>query len=160
MDNPVTQPNAGEATFPVAAIVCIAIGGYVVLIVIVIIIRQVLLQRGMCRENCNWCGKEGEPCCECCLSCAESANCCKSPNISACLDSICPARKQLSCTDIILCECCSNQDGGCCGSEEPLCDCGNFNCTPQCSLPECDSINCLCFSLQLKGPHPDDTDDD
>ena len=37
--------NAGEDGFPVAAIVCIAIGAYVVVIAVILLIRQILLVR-------------------------------------------------------------------------------------------------------------------
>ena len=49
--NQVPQPAATkekEDEFPVAAIICIAIGAYVVVIAIILLIRQILLVRVVC----------------------------------------------------------------------------------------------------------------
>ncbi|KAK2170268.1 hypothetical protein LSH36_3g00057 [Paralvinella palmiformis] len=105
-----------QLALPLPAIICIAIGAYIVLIIIILLIRQLLLQRGMCAYG-QCCGKEGDPCCECCIACSESLNCCRSPNIEACLDSCCPARRQMDCVDIIMCQCCADPNNQCCGQQ-------------------------------------------
>ncbi|XP_064613171.1 uncharacterized protein LOC135476954 [Liolophura sinensis] len=90
---PTQTPVASSTQLPTAAIVCIAVGGYVVLVVIILVLRQCCLARGMCGQ---WelCGKEEQPqCCECCISLSESCDCCKSPSVTSCLDSVCPNRK-------------------------------------------------------------------
>ncbi len=37
--------------------------------------------------------------------------------------------------------------------------CGQCNCNCSCQVPECESINCLCFELKLKDPPDLDEDD-
>lgn len=151
---PPPPPDEDSLVLPVPAIVCIAIGAYIVLIVLILCIRQCLIQRGKLTDDCcNCCGKEREcKCCDCWLAFAESCNCCSNPNLTTCLDQCCPTRKKLTCADVILCQCCET---GCCGSEEPLCQCGNCNFNCQCQSPECQDINCCCFQLQ-----PNQTADD
>ena len=55
---------------------------------------NIFQKRGLCSEGCGVCGKEAQlQCCECCVGCSETCNCCKNPSLEACLDSICPARR-------------------------------------------------------------------
>lgn len=152
-----TVASTSSLSLPVAAIVCIAIGSYVLLIVIILIIRSILLSRGICRQSCYCCGKEGEPCCQCCATLAEMCSCCDSPSLQACLDSICPARKQMDFGDFVTCQCCTDPNNTCCtccNSQQPLFDCGMCNC--ECTAPECNDINCCCFKFQQKALPPDD----
>ena len=66
----------------------------------------------MCKEGCSWCGKEAElRCCDCCIACGESCNCCRSPSISACLDSICCERKVMCFSLLIIM--CNKKSNGC-----------------------------------------------
>ncbi|XP_013379640.1 keratin-associated protein 5-5 [Lingula anatina] len=117
-------------------------------------VRQCLLSRGICGE-CNCCGKEGEPqCCECWIGFAECCNCCRSPNIESCLDSVCPQRRSMDFADIVTCQCCG--EGGCCGENEQCCDCGNCGCNCNCN---CDELNCLCCQISLKDAAPPLDDD-
>lgn len=154
--NPATTPltTQGNGGFPLPAIICIAIGAYIVVIVALLILRQLLMKRGVLGGT-TCCGKEGDPCCECCIACGESCNCCGSPNLEGCLDSICPTRRKTECADVVQCRCCTDPEQGCstcCGGDEPLCDCGNCNC--QCQPPACEECNCFCFTCQLKDPAP------
>jgi len=148
-------PVTSTLGLPVAAIVCIAIGAYVVLIVLILAIRSILLSRGVCKQSCGCCGKEGEPCCECCSSFSECCAC-DSPSLTACLDSICPSRKQMDFGDFVTCQCCSDPNNQCCNSQQPFCDCGA--CQVSCAQPGCDDITCCGCKLQSK-PLPDDTDE-
>ncbi|XP_048252449.1 uncharacterized protein LOC124151867 isoform X2 [Haliotis rufescens] len=121
MSNSGSNPATGgesELALPVAAIVCLAVGGYVMLIVIIILVRYFLVSRGIC-ECGSWCAKSDEDAqsCACCAELAECCNCCKSPTVTSCLDSICPNRKRMGCIELLLCQCCGSQGAeGLCAS--------------------------------------------
>ena len=159
MSDPSPQQVA-EQQFPVAAIVCISIGAYIVVVAVILLVRQILLGKGFCTGACSCCGEEGKlQCCECCIACSEAMNCCKAPSVESCLDSICPARRNYDCADIVMCQCCADPDNqccSCCGGDTPLCDCGNCNCMCDCKPPDCDTINCFCCELAVKQPLQDD----
>lgn len=160
MDSTQVSPASDSLALPVAAIVCIAVGAYILLIILILIIRSILQSHGICSQACNCCGKENQPCCQCCAVLSDTCNCVQSPNLSACLDSICPSRKRMDCADFITCQCCAdpnNQCCTCCNSQEPLCDCGQCNCNCACTAPDCQDVNCLCFKIQSKAiPAPED----
>lgn len=146
---------APTQTLPTAAIISIAIGCYIVVVGLLLILRQCLMDRGVFSETCCLCCGEGEglDCCKCGECCMMYCNCCGSPDMEACCDSICPTRRRMDCADIIMCQCCmDNECCQCCYSEEPLCDCGACNCQMQ--SPDCSSINCCCFELKLNTPPP------
>ncbi|XP_071534058.1 uncharacterized protein [Panulirus ornatus] len=73
---------------PLAAIFCIAIAVYVVLIIIGLSIRQCFMKKGMCGGQCPY-----VPCCNCAelgLLCAQACcNCGTKPSCSALLDYCC-----------------------------------------------------------------------
>ncbi|XP_071111023.1 uncharacterized protein [Haliotis cracherodii] len=128
MSNSGSNPATGgesELALPVAAIVCLAVGGYVMLIIIIILVRYFLVSRGIC-ECGSWCAKSDEDAqsCACCAELAECCNCCKSPTVTSCLDSICPNRKdaqaccqRMGCIELLLCQCCGSQGAeGLCAS--------------------------------------------
>ncbi|XP_014677758.1 PREDICTED: keratin-associated protein 5-9-like [Priapulus caudatus] len=144
---PTTEPE-DALLLPTAAICVIAIGGYVFLIVIFLLIRQVLMDRGMCGECKHVCGKEGEQCacCQCCITTLSQCDC-KSPNCDICVDSVCPKPQKCDCGKLVTCAWCAQKD--CCAGE-PLCNSGSCECA--CSLPECDTVECLCFRIQLRQP--------
>ncbi|KAI8504874.1 uncharacterized protein LOC144916794 [Branchiostoma floridae x Branchiostoma belcheri] len=151
MSSPTVTPAVSEPLLPTGAIVVIAVGGYVTLIVIILIIRQCLLSRGVCGECCSGgcCSKDEEEagCCECWMAFAECCNP-NAPSMKTCLDSLCPRQKgRCSTAACVNCECC--QDCTCCGSE-PMCECGDCDCACACQPPECETINFLCFEVRLK----------
>ncbi|KAK3595746.1 hypothetical protein CHS0354_025375 [Potamilus streckersoni] len=82
---------------PVAAIVCIVLACWAVLILVIVGLCQFLKSRGVCKSReCAPCGKEGDPrCSECCINLSESCNCCK-PSLDGCLNSVCGQRKLLN----------------------------------------------------------------
>ncbi|KAK7087362.1 uncharacterized protein [Littorina saxatilis] len=157
------------ADLPIAAIVCIAVGCYVLVLVGIIVLCYVLKGRGSCGES-HCCAKdEDAQSCECCLAMAEACNCCKSPSITSCLDACCPNRKRITCVDIIMCQCCASEGGtmcdGCCGS-----CCGSpgrlwAKCTCQSRLGCCkgsqdDTVcNCLCLEIRMRSPRDKDPGD-
>ncbi|XP_074642397.1 uncharacterized protein LOC141899777 isoform X2 [Tubulanus polymorphus] len=148
MSSVITQaPNIlpGTEQLPLPAIICIAIGCYIFIVAVALIIKQCLQSRGMCGEV-QCCGKEGDPCCACCLTIAQACNCCQSPSVKGCMDRCCPNRRHFDCVDIILCQCCTPPGPG----KDPLCGFNNMSCTCGCSAPECENINCLCFEIKMK----------
>ncbi|ELU13760.1 hypothetical protein CAPTEDRAFT_190345 [Capitella teleta] len=156
--NPDSTPTtAPDEQLPIIYIVFIAFGVYIFIFVTGLVIRQLLMKRGLCANNSLF-GKEGDPCCECCVACGESCNCFSSPSLEGCLDSICPARRTMSFSEIVQCRCCNDpnqQCCGCCGGEQPLCDCGNCDCRCNCQLPQCDNINCCCFQINASPSNED-----
>ncbi|XP_045602214.1 uncharacterized protein [Procambarus clarkii] len=155
---------------PLAAIFCIAIATYVVLVIIGLSIRQCLLKKGICGGQCHYI-----PCCNCAelgLHCAQA--CCNwgpKPSCSSLLDYCCPTHQSCSCPHFdscVMCTKCSRcnmfgnnlcQDSchSCrnwcaappmCAAGQ-LCDCQSCSCT--CTTPECSTINCLCFEVTIKG---------
>ena len=97
----------------------------------------------------------------CCTSCSFISCMCIShlaelcdfnvPTKHSCLDICCPAKQR--CDE--MCCCCMNEMPGgtlCDDCAGPECQCGDCNCACNCQLPECNSINCICFEIQLKQP--------
>ncbi|XP_054850417.1 uncharacterized protein LOC129339871 [Eublepharis macularius] len=130
---PPDLPFAATLFLPLPAIIFLAVGSYLLLLVVVLVLRQCLLSRGIC-ANCCSCQKGSLPSvCECCLACAESCDCA--------LPS--PARYLDDC-----CHCTNGWDMGTCSTLPswcPLCDCA---CAYQ--PPDCQSINCICFEIKLR----------
>ncbi|XP_077868591.1 uncharacterized protein LOC144359223 [Saccoglossus kowalevskii] len=122
MSDPGQSSTTTESeTLPTAVIVVVAIGAYLVLMVLLLIIRSCLQANGFCNE-CAPCGKEdgSQQCCDCWVATAEACNCCAYPNMKACLDSICgPANNKCTLANCVSCQAC--QDNQCCGNE-PMCD--------------------------------------
>ncbi|XP_014354153.1 uncharacterized protein SI:CH211-198P11.6 [Latimeria chalumnae] len=117
---------------PVPAIVFIAVGAYLVLLIIIIVVRQCLLERGFCVDCCSW-GKDLQlGCWKYCLACAESCDC-KIPSLNHCLDNYCPRSRDCDVGNCLSCSCC------------PYCDCA---CAFQ--PPDCESINCICFEIKMR----------
>ncbi|XP_070571874.1 uncharacterized protein [Ptychodera flava] len=140
--------TTSEQALPTSVIIVIAVGAYLVLVVLILMIRQCLLAQGFCGE-CAPCGKEdgSQQCCDCWVATAEACNCCAYPNMRSCLDSICgPPDQRCTLNKCMKCESCQNNQ--CCGNE-PICDCGACDCACNCQLPECENINCLCFELKM-----------
>ncbi|XP_028400401.1 uncharacterized protein LOC114523619 [Dendronephthya gigantea] len=143
-----------DDSLPTAGIIFIAIGAYIVIFTLGILIRQCLLARGLsiCPEWVH------EMCCTtcACMSCVGIAHCAELcdfnvPTKRSCLDCCCPTKERC---DEMFC-CCMNQlPGGtlCDDCAGPECQCGDCNCACNCQLPECNSINCICFEIQLKQP--------
>ncbi|XP_071493461.1 uncharacterized protein [Diadema antillarum] len=145
MADAVEEVPASDPVLSVPVIVVIAIGSYLVVIVILLVIRQFLVARGVCVE-CAPCGREDGSlqCCDCWIALAEACNCCAYPNVKTCLDSVCgPASQACSVEKCMTCQackaCCENSGG---------CECGGMDCA--CQAPECESIDCLCFKIQMQ----------
>lgn len=145
-------PVAANDSFPAAAIVAIAIGGYLFVFGIILLIRQCLLAKGVsllpawmtecCSCKCGRSDEEGG----CLQSCAQTCNF-ACPNKKSCMDSVCPSKEWC---DKTFCCCMSAQPGGkCCDDcEGPECGCGDMcDCQCQCTPPN--SINCICFEIKL-----------
>ncbi|KAK7067926.1 hypothetical protein SK128_015105 [Halocaridina rubra] len=161
-----------EDTFqlPLAAIFCIAIAAYVLLVIIGLSIRQCMLKKGFCEDNCRMIS-----CCNCAelgLRCAQACSCCGSkPTCSSVLDCCCPEKSSCSCLQESQCEkcfhctnsftlcddCCQSSCTQCTSclstlsicSPSSVCDCQSCLCT--CTTPECSTINCLCCEITIKG---------
>ncbi|XP_031573286.1 keratin-associated protein 9-4-like [Actinia tenebrosa] len=148
-----------ESTLTTGEIVIIAVGAYVAVMIIALLIRQCLKAQGisLCpawvTEQCcgSCCSAEGEPsCCAACLvSFAEMCDC-STPTKKSCMDSFCPSKQWC---DETFCCCMNAQPGGemCQDCQGPECNCGGCNCACACDIPDCSSINCLCFKLDLSG---------
>ncbi|XP_022093229.1 keratin-associated protein 17-1-like isoform X1 [Acanthaster planci] len=157
-----TTAAPSEPALPVPVIVVLAVGGYLVLIVLLVVIRQFLVARGVCMA-CAPCGKEDGSlqCCDCWISCAEGCNCCAYPNVKSCLDSVCgPPDNRCSMTKCVSCQtcqnntCCGDEASGfesCCGTGDSCsnqgCECAGCDCA--CQAPECDTIDCFCFKVNM-----------
>ncbi|XP_064114247.1 uncharacterized protein LOC135220738 [Macrobrachium nipponense] len=166
----VVEVTAVEETWqlPLAAIFCIAIAAYVLVIMIGLSIRQCLLKKGFC-ESCQMIS-----CCNCAeigLRCAQACSCCgPMPSCSSLLDCCCPDKESCnclsdnqcdSCFDCSTCascwdDCSQNNCTQCSDCSSPslcspgaLCDCQSCSCT--CTTPECSTINCLCCEITIKG---------
>lgn len=158
---PDSTQNVSSDGLPVAAIVMIAIGGYLVLVVIFLIIRQCLKSQGVsicpawvsefCCGSC--CGNEDgtQGCCPCPCFIALAEMCdCATPSKKSCLDSVFPTKQW--CDDHFCC-CMNAEPGGamCQDWKGPECALGDCNCACNCSVPECDSISCFCFTIGRSG---------
>ncbi|XP_033627586.1 keratin-associated protein 17-1-like isoform X2 [Asterias rubens] len=156
-----TTPAPNELLLPVPVIVVLAVGGYLLLIVILLVVRQCLVARGICMA-CSPCGKEDGSlqCCDCWISCAEGCNCCAYPNTKSCLDSLCgPPDDRCSIAKCLSCQTCQNET--CCGDDSSGfelcgggdtcsstgCECAGCDCA--CQAPECDTIDCFCFKINM-----------
>ncbi|CAL1533766.1 unnamed protein product [Lymnaea stagnalis] len=100
-----------EDPFPIAAIVCLAVGGYVVIVIVIVIVRYMLVKQGVCKPQC--CTSQSGSCCLVCTKLNEACPCCCSSNVDGCLSKICGKRKTTNCVDILLCNCCGCTEGCC-----------------------------------------------
>ncbi|XP_027216376.2 uncharacterized protein [Penaeus vannamei] len=175
VDKVAITTSEGTWELPLAAIFCIAIAVYVLLIIIGLSIRQCLLKKGVCGGGCPHI-----PCCNCAemgLRCAQACSCCgPKPSCSMLLDCCCPGNQECTCLQLEACgpcpdcsectsctSCCENPCIDCnncynwCSAPSacapgPLCDCSS--CTCSCTTPECSTINCLCCEITIKGRGP------
>lgn len=138
-----------NAQFPVAAIVIIAVGGYLVIMLIILSVRQCLTARGICvTESGKSCCADNETCEKRCTEfCLMSCCDCQSPNCTACIDAMCPKRRNMNFTDVVTCQACARR---CCNDG---CQCGSCNCNCNC---DCQNINCLCFECKSADNMPED----
>ncbi|XP_065393657.1 uncharacterized protein [Macaca nemestrina] len=131
--NPTPAPvSSPPLLLPIPAIVFIAVGIYLLLLGLVLLTRHCLLAQGCCADGSSPCRKQGAsgpP--DCCWTCAEACDF-PLPSRAHFLDACCP---QPTGADW------APRCPRCC----PLCDCA---CT--CQLPDCQSLNCLCFEIKLR----------
>ncbi|KAK6192769.1 hypothetical protein SNE40_004186 [Patella caerulea] len=144
--------NDGDgASFPVAAIVIIAVACYVILMFIIFALVRCYCGKQCSTITCTCCGKP-DACCTfegkktdwgaCCAN-NESAVACIT---CVCCDRICLPKKDVDCVGIILCDRCVGENG--------CCACGNMQgCDCECNL-NCDTINCLCFQIHRTNRPP------
>uniref|UniRef100_A0ABK0LW36 Uncharacterized LOC103691235 n=2 Tax=Rattus norvegicus TaxID=10116 RepID=A0ABK0LW36_RAT len=117
---------------PTPAIVFIAVGIYLVLLGLVLLTRHCLLAQGCCTDCSSPCRKQGaSETQDCCWSCAEACDF-PLPSPGHYLDACCPHPSEAGWAP---------RCPRCC----PLCDCA---CA--CQLPDCQSLNCLCFEIKLR----------
>lgn len=132
-----------ENVLPIAAIFCLAMGLYLLLILAGLLIRKCLLAHGICM-HCNP-KLNTTICCNPCASCVHWCDC-KMPTADNCLDAICPAKQRINCIEFFVCDwtsvqCCNEGGTYTCGS-------GDYSCTYEAS--QCDSINCLCCEISFR----------
>ncbi|KAI8783215.1 uncharacterized protein LOC106056159 [Biomphalaria glabrata] len=164
------KTNSSGEEFPIAAIVCLAVGAYVAIVIIIIVIRYVLLKKGTCQSECC----QGQDCCTCnvCVRLNAACPCCCTSNADSCLSKLCGQRKRTNCIDILFCNCCGCTDGCCdCPSCGTIC-CRETNCCREitccreikfcnttdkhfhtcfdCWDDEVESNTCTCFCLAVK----------
>ncbi|KAM4812318.1 uncharacterized protein LOC113176459 [Urocitellus parryii] len=127
-----TQASASSPPLllPIPAIVFIAVGIYLLLLGLVLLTRHFLLAQGCCVDCSSPCRKKGALQ-DCCWTCAEACDF-PLPSPGRYLDACCPQPSEAGWAP---------QCPRCC----PLCDCA---CS--CQLPECQSLNCLCFEIKLR----------
>ncbi|XP_069508135.1 uncharacterized protein [Ambystoma mexicanum] len=128
----VPQQTGVDLQLPVPAIVLIAVGAYLLAMVLIILIRQCLLAQGLCIDCCSWDKTSHLGLCDCCFTCAEFCDC-RIPSVASCLDTCCPRSNGCDCESCAGYHFC------------PLCDCA---CAYQ--PPDCQSINCICFEIKLR----------
>ncbi|KAM5227365.1 uncharacterized protein ACOB6Z_016371 [Ctenodactylus gundi] len=131
--NPTPAPvGSPSLLLPIPAIVFITVGIYLLLLGLVLLIRHCLLAQGCCQDCSSPCRKQGASGPQdCCWNCAEA---CDFPLSSPAryLDACCPQPSEADWAP---------RCPRCC----PLCDCA---CA--CQLPDCQSLNCLCFEIKLR----------
>ncbi|XP_053750365.1 keratin-associated protein 10-2 isoform X1 [Panthera pardus] len=131
--NPTPAPvSSPSLLLPIPAIVFIAVGIYLLLLGVVLLTRHCLLAQGCCTDCSSPCRKQGasRPQ-DCCWTCAEACDF-PLPSPARCLDACCPQPTEAGW---------ASRCPRCC----PLCDCA---CA--CQLPDCQSLNCLCFEIKLR----------
>ncbi|XP_051001221.1 uncharacterized protein LOC127188908 [Acomys russatus] len=117
---------------PIPAIVFIAVGIYLLLLGLVLLTRHCLLAQGCCTDCSSPCRNRGaSETQDCCWSCAEACDF-PLPSPAHYLDACCPHPSGVGWAP---------RCPRCC----PLCDCA---CA--CQLPDCQSLNCLCFEIKLR----------
>ncbi|XP_019504250.1 PREDICTED: uncharacterized protein LOC109385938 isoform X1 [Hipposideros armiger] len=131
--NPTPAPvSSPSLLLPIPAIVFIAVGIYLLLLGLVLLTRHCLLAQGCCANCSSPCRKQGASRTQdCCWACAEACNF-PLPSPAHCLDACCPQPTEAGWAP---------RCPRCC----PLCDCA---CA--CQLPDCQSLNCLCFEIKLR----------
>ncbi|KAH9525414.1 hypothetical protein Btru_001390 [Bulinus truncatus] len=106
----VKTSSSGEE-FPIAAIVCVTVGSYVIIVILILVLRYVLVRKGTCQSECCHCQ---ESCtCNVCVRLSDACPCCCTPNPDGCLSKLCGQRKRTNCIDILICNCCGCADGCC-----------------------------------------------
>lgn len=146
---------------PIAAIVMIGVGAYLGLVLLFLLVRQCLKSQGVsicpawvseffCGRCCGNEDNTQRSClCACFVPMAEMCDC-ATPSKKSCLDAVCPTKQWF---DDTFCCCMNAEPGGaiCQDCKGPECAFGDCNCACNCSAPECDSINCICFKIDLSG---------
>ncbi|XP_052801029.1 keratin-associated protein 5-9-like isoform X2 [Mya arenaria] len=113
---------------PIAAIVCIVLACWVLVVLGLFALYIFLKGRGSCQCECQACGKEGDESCTCCRNLGQAECCACDPSLQRCLNSCCP-KKKCSCVDILLCQCCAEEGQDSCLVN--LCkDCGTLQNQP------------------------------
>ncbi|XP_041348379.1 uncharacterized protein LOC121367971 isoform X2 [Gigantopelta aegis] len=140
MSDKASVPTDSDLGLPVAAIVCLGLSGYIILIFIIIFVRNALVNRGTCTCESPCGAKEEADQNKCCSSAslAETCNCCQSPSIHSCVRAVCPQKKNVGLMDILLCQCCCGDD------TTNVCSCIHLDMDY-----EVKNINCCCFTLHL-----------
>lgn len=166
------EVNVEQKTgFPVAGIIVLAVGGYLILFAIILMIRKLCISKD--QQFCpSWCAElfmctggccaGPMPCC----SCLEETCNCQYPNKRCFMDAICPSKQW--CDDACCC-CLSNEaEGKCsCFDTNDCCTCCGLNCNECCECCDCTSCkecvkdckctccaqpetcDCCCFEIKL-----------
>ncbi|XP_042638160.1 uncharaterized LOC112694756 homolog [Orycteropus afer afer] len=131
--NPTPAPvSSPSLPLPIPAIVFISVAIYLFLLGLVLLIRHFLLAQGCCPDCSSPCRKSGASGPQdCCWTCAEACDF-PLPSPALCLDACCPPPSEAGWVP---------RCPHCC----PLCDCA---CA--CQIPDCQSLNCLCFEIKLR----------
>nr|XP_048310879.1 keratin-associated protein 4-3 [Myodes glareolus] len=117
---------------PIPAIVFITVGVYLLLLGLVLLTRHCLLAQGCCTDCSSPCRKQtASESQDCFWNCAEACDF-PLPSPAHYLDACCPHPSEAGWAPRCP-QCC------------PLCDCA---CA--CQLPDCQSLNCLCFEIKLR----------
>lgn len=126
-----------NSSFPTAAIVVIAVGGYLLIFIIIMTVRKICLSNGKsfcpswCSELCLCSSCSGGVPCQAVLD--DVCTCCGYPNKRSVMDKICPTKEW--CDDAFCC-CLTQEPEGrclCCDSDETPCSNSCKNC---CNLDE------------------------
>ncbi|CAC5381346.1 unnamed protein product [Mytilus coruscus] len=140
-----SAPSTNDLALPVAAIVCISVVCYTLLIIGVLVIRWAIRRHNICENccKCNLCGTEEPLECTCCVNVSQNCDC--DPSLNKCLDKLCPNRKNVSCVDILLCQCFAGPNNCCTNVVEEENNC----CVLPCDI-KCTHFNFCCFEVNLR----------
>ncbi|PRD30939.1 UNVERIFIED_CONTAM: hypothetical protein NCL1_24898 [Trichonephila clavipes] len=143
-----SEKNEEKWPLPTAAIFCLAMSLYIILLLIGILIRKCLIAHGICKDCCPVL-KSKSNCCGICGNCAQQCNW-KLPTVDNCLDAICPSKQKVNCIEFLVCDWANVQ----CCSEGGTYTCGSGDYAFTCETPKCENINCLCCEISFRNVAP------
>ena len=137
------DPIDKDLTLSIESIIIIVVCLYILLVLIFLVIRKIIMTKGMC-QNLQPCGSASGDAgfCECFMPCIEALNC-RAPSLKRSLD-ICCRQQQFDAAGCMSCLPCGANGQICCNFS-------GFDCVPGYTGEDADAINCICFELRTSG---------